>query len=119
MKQLKIDDSEIDSLLLSVKYQTDHSDIINIADLTIDKSKVMVTKNSESIILAKKEFELLYLLATRPGKVFTREEIFKSVWGNDVIVGNRTIDVHIRKIREKIGEDYIKTIKGIGYKFEF
>jgi two-component system alkaline phosphatase synthesis response regulator PhoP len=58
-------------------------------------------------------------LATRPGKVFTREEIFKSVWGNDVIVGNRTIDVHIRKIREKIGEDYIKTIKGIGYKFEF
>jgi two-component system alkaline phosphatase synthesis response regulator PhoP len=113
--------SRITALLrrYSSSSQEDHSDIINIADLTIDKSKVMVTKNSESIILAKKEFELLYLLATRPGKVFTREEIFKSVWGNDVIVGNRTIDVHIRKIREKIGEDYIKTIKGIGYKFEF
>jgi two-component system, OmpR family, alkaline phosphatase synthesis response regulator PhoP len=94
-------------------------DIIKIADLTIDKTKVLVFKNEEEIVLAKKEFELLYLLASRPGKVFTREEIFKVVWGNDVIVGNRTIDVHIRKIREKVGEDYIKTIKGIGYKFEF
>ena len=79
----------------------------------------MVYKGEEEIVLAKKEFELLYLLASKPGKVFTREEIFKVVWGNDVIVGNRTIDVHIRKIREKVGEDYIKTIKGIGYKFEF
>jgi two-component system alkaline phosphatase synthesis response regulator PhoP len=94
-------------------------DIIKIADLTIDKTKVLVYKNEEEIVLAKKEFELLFLLASKPGKVFTREEIFKIVWGNDVIVGNRTIDVHIRKIREKVGEDYIKTIKGIGYKFEF
>jgi two-component system alkaline phosphatase synthesis response regulator PhoP len=94
-------------------------DIINVADLSIDKVKVLVYKNNEEIVLAKKEFELLYLLASKPGKVFTREEIFKIVWGNDVIVGNRTIDVHIRKIREKVGEDYIKTIKGIGYKFEF
>lgn len=95
------------------------NDIIKIADLNIDKTRVLVYKGEEEIVLAKKEFELLYLLASKPGKVFTREEIFKVVWGNDVIVGNRTIDVHIRKIREKIGEDYIKTIKGIGYKFEF
>lgn len=94
-------------------------DIIKIADLNIDKTRVLVYKGEEEIVLAKKEFELLYLLASKPGKVFTREEIFKVVWGNDVIVGNRTIDVHIRKIREKVGEDYIKTIKGIGYKFEF
>ena len=95
------------------------NDIIKIADLNIDKTRVLVYKGEEEIVLAKKEFELLYLLASKPGKVFTREEIFKVVWGNDVIVGNRTIDVHIRKIREKVGEDYIKTIKGIGYKFEF
>jgi two-component system, OmpR family, alkaline phosphatase synthesis response regulator PhoP len=95
------------------------NDVIQISDLTIDKTKVLVFKNGEEIVLAKKEFELLYLLASKPGKVFTREEIFKVIWGNDVIVGNRTIDVHIRKIREKVGEDYIKTIKGIGYKFEF
>jgi two-component system alkaline phosphatase synthesis response regulator PhoP len=99
--------------------ENDEKNIIRIADLVIDRSKVIVTKGEVDILLAKKEFELLYLLASKPGKVFTREEIFKSIWGNDVIVGNRTIDVHIRKIREKIGEDYIKTIKGIGYKFEF
>ena len=76
-------------------------------------------KENERIELAKKEFELLHLLVSKPGKVFSREEIFNKVWGTDVIVGNRTIDVHIRKLREKIGEEYIKTIKGIGYKFEF
>jgi two-component system alkaline phosphatase synthesis response regulator PhoP len=96
----------------------DTEDVLKVADLEINKSKVMVTKGNEEIILAKKEFELLYLLASKPGKVFTRDEIFNTVWGNEVIVGNRTIDVHIRKIREKIGEDLIKTIKGIGYKFE-
>ena len=97
----------------------EQSQILTIADLVIDKDKVMVTKADIEISLAKKEFELLYLLASKPGKVFTREEIFKNIWGNDVIVGNRTIDVHIRKVREKIGDDYIKTIKGIGYKFEY
>lgn len=97
----------------------DSKNVIKIADLVIDKTKVLVFRGTEEIVLAKKEFELLFLLASKPGKVFTREEIFKVVWGNDVIVGNRTIDVHIRKIREKVGEDYIKTIKGIGYKFEF
>jgi two-component system, OmpR family, alkaline phosphatase synthesis response regulator PhoP len=93
--------------------------IINVANLIIDKEKVLVYRNEESIILAKKEFELLCLLVSKPGKVFSRDEIFSKIWGSDVIVGNRTIDVHIRKLREKIGDDYIRTIKGIGYKFEF
>jgi two-component system alkaline phosphatase synthesis response regulator PhoP len=93
--------------------------ILEVADLIIDKERVTVTRQGQEIELAKKEFELLSLLAAKPGKVFTREEIFLKVWGTDVIVGNRTIDVHIRKLREKIGESYIKTIKGIGYKFEF
>ena len=92
---------------------------IKCGDLIIDREKVMVQKNKKKISLARKEFELLYLLASKPGKVFTREEIFRKIWGSDVIVGNRTIDVHIRKIREKIGKGYIKTIKGIGYKVEF
>jgi two-component system alkaline phosphatase synthesis response regulator PhoP len=93
--------------------------IVKVGDLAIDKEKVTVQKGEEVIELAKKEFELLYLLVSKPGKVFSREEIFNKVWGTDVIVGNRTIDVHIRKLREKIGDHYIKTIKGIGYKFEF
>jgi two-component system alkaline phosphatase synthesis response regulator PhoP len=79
----------------------------------------MIIKQGHQIDLARKELELLMLLVSKPGKVFTREEIFNKIWGNDVIVGNRTIDVHIRKLREKIGDDFIKTIKGIGYKFDF
>lgn len=97
----------------------DETSVIKIADLAIDRERVTVQKGEEVIELAKKEFELLYLLVSKPGKVFSREEIFNKVWGTDVIVGNRTIDVHVRKLREKIGDDYIKTIKGIGYKFEF
>ncbi|MEQ8703530.1 MAG: response regulator transcription factor [Phaeodactylibacter sp.] len=92
---------------------------LSIGDLIIDRDRVTVSKGEEVIELAKKEFELLFLLVSKPGKVFSREEIFNKVWGTDVIVGNRTIDVHIRKLREKIGDHYIKTIKGIGYKFEF
>ncbi|KGE85266.1 MAG: response regulator transcription factor [Phaeodactylibacter xiamenensis] len=92
---------------------------LSIGDLIIDRDRVTVTKGEDVIELAKKEFELLFLLVSKPGKVFSREEIFNKVWGTDVIVGNRTIDVHIRKLREKIGDHYIKTIKGIGYKFEF
>lgn len=92
---------------------------IHMGDLIIDRDRVVVTRGEETIELAKKEFELLNLLVSKPGKVFSREEIFNKVWGTDVIVGNRTIDVHIRKLREKIGDHYIKTIKGIGYKFEF
>lgn len=92
---------------------------IQIGDLEIDLEQIVVRRGEERIELAKKEFDLLTLLASRPGKVFSREEIFNKVWGSDVIVGNRTIDVHIRKLREKLGDHYIKTIKGIGYKFEF
>ncbi len=93
--------------------------LIKVSNLTVDTERISVLKEGKEIELAKKEFELLHLLVSKPGKVFSREEIFNKVWGTDVIVGNRTIDVHIRKLREKIGDDYIKTIKGIGYKFEF
>ncbi|MEM7572484.1 MAG: response regulator transcription factor [Bacteroidota bacterium] len=92
---------------------------IKAGDLEIDLEKVVVHVGDATIELAKKEFDLITLLASKPGKVFTRDEIFNKVWGTDVIVGNRTIDVHIRKLREKIGDHYIKTVKGIGYKFEF
>jgi len=92
---------------------------LEFGDLKIDKEKVMIIKQGNPIDLARKELELLMLMVSKPGKVFTREEIFNKIWGNDVIVGNRTIDVHIRKLREKIGDDFIKTIKGIGYKFDF
>ncbi|MCB0640851.1 MAG: response regulator transcription factor, partial [Phaeodactylibacter sp.] len=99
--------------------ETEGGEIIRVGDFIIDREKVLVKKENERIELAKKEFELLNLLVSKPGKVFNREEIFRKVWGTDVIVGDRTIDVHIRKLREKIGDHYIKTIKGIGYKFEF
>ncbi|MCO6460102.1 MAG: response regulator transcription factor [Saprospiraceae bacterium] len=95
-----------------------HTGISIFDNLTIDREKHLVLKDGQETDLAKKEFQLLSLMASRPGKVFTREEIFRHIWGNDVIVGNRTIDVHIRKIREKLGEEVIRTIKGIGYKFE-
>ncbi|RLD80745.1 MAG: DNA-binding response regulator [Bacteroidetes bacterium] len=91
---------------------------IQFKDFTIDKERYVVIKNKLEIIFPKKEFELLLLLTSRPNKVFTREEIFAKVWGNDVIVGDRTIDVHIRKIREKLDLDNIRTVKGVGYKFE-
>jgi two-component system, OmpR family, alkaline phosphatase synthesis response regulator PhoP len=91
---------------------------IKIGNIIIDPVKFLVTINEEDMILAKKEFELLYLLASRPGRVFLRNEILSQVWGNDVIVGDRTIDVHIRKVRQKLGVDCITTVKGVGYKFE-
>lgn len=87
--------------------------------IRIDRERYVVMKDDQEINLPKKEFELLALLASKPGKVFTREVILDKVWGGEVIVGDRTIDVHVRKLREKLGEDYIKTVKGIGYKFEF
>ena len=92
---------------------------IPIGDLIIDLDQIVVLRGEERIELAKKEFDLLTLLASKPGKVFSRDEIFNRVWGTDVIVGNRTIDVHIRKLREKLGDHYIKTMKGVGYKFVF
>jgi len=85
---------------------------------TIDTERYLILKDKNEITLPKKEFELLLLLTSKPNKVFTRKEIFTQVWGNQVIVGDRTIDVHMRKIREKIGDDCIKTVKGVGYKFE-
>lgn len=90
---------------------------ISIDDLVIDRETFVVTKAAKPINLAKKEFELLYLLASKPGKVFTRDMILEQIWGNDVVVINRTIDVHIRKLREKVGDAYIETVKGVGYKF--
>lgn len=93
-------------------------DRLEIDDLVIDRDAYVVFKAGEKTILAKKEFELLYLLASRPGKVFSREVILKSIWEDSVVVTNRTIDVHIRKIREKLGDHYVTTIKGVGYKFE-
>jgi two-component system alkaline phosphatase synthesis response regulator PhoP len=112
--------SRIKALLRrNFRSEEDAENIIEIGNLTIDKEKVQVIKDDQKIELAKKEFELLSLLVSKPGKVFTREEIFNRIWGSDVIVGNRTIDVHIRKLREKIGDEYIKTAKGIGYKFDF
>jgi two-component system, OmpR family, alkaline phosphatase synthesis response regulator PhoP len=90
---------------------------LTIGNLLIDKERYLVKMGSEEMVLPRKEFELLSLLVSKPGKVFTREEIYFSVWGDNVVVGDRTIDVHIRKLREKIGNDHIKTLKGIGYKF--
>lgn len=92
--------------------------ILKIGNLTIDPERFLVVKGETEIILAKKEFELLYLLALKPGRVFLRNEIMNQVWGNEVIVGDRTIDVHIRKIRQKLDMDCITTVKGVGYKFE-
>ncbi|MBL7760534.1 MAG: response regulator transcription factor [Sediminibacterium sp.] len=91
---------------------------ITIGNITIDPVKFLVIIDGKEVILAKKEFELIYLLASRPGRVFLRNEILSQVWGNDVIVGDRTIDVHIRKVRQKLGIDCITTVKGVGYKFD-
>lgn len=99
-----------------VAYDTD-SNTLTIGDLMIDKERYLIKIQDEEMILPRKEFELLSLLVSKPGKVFTREEIYSSVWGENVVVGDRTIDVHIRKLREKIGNQHIKTLKGIGYKF--
>ncbi|EID76774.1 response regulator transcription factor [Imtechella halotolerans] len=91
--------------------------IVKVGEIIINRDEYKIIQEGEEIILPRKEFELLSLLASRPGKVFKREEILDKVWGNEVIVGGRTIDVHIRKLREKIGDDHFKTVKGVGYKF--
>jgi len=97
--------------------QSDRTAKSTISDLAIDRERFVVIKKGKEIILPKKELELLALLMERPGKVYTREEIFREVWGDNIIVGDRTIDVHIRKLREKLGDKHIKTVKGVGYKF--
>jgi len=91
---------------------------VEIGDLVIDREAYLVYQGGQKVVLAKKEFELLYLLASKPGKVYTRESILKNIWEDSVVVTNRTIDVHIRKLREKLGETYVATVKGVGYKFE-
>ncbi len=111
--------SRIKALLRRFKTTEEAGKISNIGDIKIDFDKYMVYKNNEEIVLPKKEFKLLALLSSKPGKVFTREFILDTVWGDEVVVGDRTIDVHIRKLREKLGDDYFKTVKGVGYKFEF
>jgi len=96
---------------------TENDKILNIGNMVIDKERYVLIIEGRELTLPRKEFELLSLLVSKPDKVFTRDEIYKGVWGNNVIVGDRTIDVHIRKLREKIGNDHIRTLKGIGYKF--
>ena len=108
--------SKVNALLRRVK-PTENKNIM-IGSLQIDPERFVVEFEGKEIMLAKKEFELLYYLASKPGRVFLRNEILSQVWGNDVIVGDRTIDVHIRKIRQKLGVDCITTVKGVGYKFE-
>lgn len=108
--------SKINSLFRR-KNNSDNKNIIEIENLTVDKNKYIVINKGIEIYLPRKEFELLYLLVSSPNTVLTRNNILDLVWGKDVIVGDRTIDVHIRKLREKIGESYFKTVKGVGYKF--
>lgn len=110
--------SRIKALLRRSNAGTENTSV-DVGKLRIDRESYLVHKEGEEINLPRKEFELLSLLASKPGKVFAREEILNKVWGDDVVVGDRTIDVHIRKLREKLGEEYIRTVKGVGYKFEF
>ena len=111
--------SRVKALLKRRGITMDTNAIIELGDIVIDKEKHLTTYKGQEVIFAKKEFKLLKLLISKPGKVFTREEILEKVWGSDIIVGDRTIDVHIRKLREKLADHYIKTVKGVGYKFEY
>jgi two-component system alkaline phosphatase synthesis response regulator PhoP len=99
--------------------ESNDTEKVEMGGIKIDRERYLIVQDGNEINLPKKEFELLALLASKPGKVFTRESILDKVWGGEVVVGDRTIDVHIRKLREKLGEDFIRTVKGIGYKFEF
>lgn len=109
--------SKVKALLRRVSSEEIETNIVEIGDLTINRDEYKILNGEEEIILPRKEFELLSLLASQPERVFTREDILNQVWGNDVVVGGRTIDVHIRKLREKIGDEKFKTVKGVGYKF--
>ncbi|MEY3452098.1 MAG: hypothetical protein RL711_1926 [Bacteroidota bacterium] len=110
--------SRISALFRRDNKSVKNNDVVSIGDLVIDKSSYTVTKEGREIVLPKKEFELLFFLTQNPNKVFSRQELLQNIWGMDVYVIDRTVDVHIRKIREKVGEDLIKTIKGVGYKFD-
>lgn len=109
---------KISSISRRIMSDNNNTNKIMFGSFLIDRDSYTVTNNKEEITLPRKEFELLFLLASKPGKVFNRDEIMLKVWGTQVVVGDRTIDVHIRKLREKIGKKYIKTIKGVGYKFK-
>ena len=111
----RILNSKVKALLR--RFKTDFGQILSFENLVIDNERYIVKVNDKSINLPRKEFELLFLLASKPGKVFKRDKIMESVWGTDIIVGDRTIDVHIRKLREKLGENLFRTIKGVGYQF--
>lgn len=109
--------SKVKALLRRLKEDDAAENVVKIGNLVINRDEYKIVKDKKEIVLPRKEFELLSLLASKPGKVFKREDILDRVWGNEVIVGGRTIDVHIRKLREKIGDGSFKTIKGVGYKF--
>jgi len=110
--------SRIAALLRRQELQAEKNNIISYHEISIDTEKHEVSVNNQKVFLAKKEFELLKLLASKPGKLFYRDDIFQKIWGEEIVIGKRTIDVHIRKLREKLGNDYIKTVKGVGYKLE-
>ena len=110
--------SKVKALLRRLGESEQDSETLNVGGIEINREEYKIVMNGLEIALPRKEFELFYLLASKPGKVFKRDEILDKVWGNEVVVGGRTIDVHIRKLREKIGEELFKTIKGVGYKFE-
>ncbi len=109
--------SKVKSLLRRLKDNNAASDSVSLGNIVIDREAYLVLKDSKKIVLPRKEFELFSLLASKPDKVFKREVILERVWGNEVVVGGRTIDVHIRKLREKLGDNHFKTVKGVGYKF--
>ena len=109
--------SKVKSLLRRLKSEKESEETYTVGDIVIDREEYVVYKADVKISLPRKEFELFSLLASKPGKVFKRDVILDTVWGNEVVVGGRTIDVHIRKLREKIGDDHFKTVKGVGYKF--
>ncbi|MCO5230804.1 MAG: response regulator transcription factor [Chitinophagales bacterium] len=110
--------SRLKALLRRYDFKEAKSSTLKAGNIQIDRERYLIIFNGEEMAVPRKEFELLYLLVSKPGKVFKRDEILNEIWGRDIIVGDRTIDVHIRKLREKLGEDLIKTVKGIGYKFE-
>ncbi|MXN92151.1 response regulator [Flavobacterium sp. Sd200] len=110
--------SKVKALLRRLKEDDSKADVLRVGSIEINREEYKIVLEDREIVLPRKEFELFYLLASKPGKVFKREEILDKVWGNEVVVGGRTIDVHIRKLREKIGDDIFKTIKGVGYKLE-
>ena len=108
---------KIESIVKRIRSNSNEQLKIKLDNITIDRAEYIVTKDKKVITLPRKEFELFFLLASKPGNVYTRDQIMSKVWGSNIIVGDRTIDVHIRKLREKIGDSYFKTIKGVGYKF--